>query len=193
MARPLLLTFTFFSFLLFVSTYVRADESQESSFSETQLERLHKRNKRNAETAWAKDEKKMSKKEFAEMERDYQQINKNYKASDIKEVIGNFLKKYKEGNRVGCATLYLAQKSSGDAREALLKTAIENFSDSYYLDGCNVGGLARLYLASYYKQTGKNSDAERLIAEIKKDYKDAQDHSGKPILDAAQALAKQQP
>ena len=89
--------------------------------------------------------------------------------------------------------MYLAQKSGGAEREALLKTAIKDFSDSYYLDGCCVGGLARLYLASYYKQNGKDKEAEQLIAEIEKDYKDAQDHSGKPILDAARAVTEPQP
>ena len=69
-----------------------------------------------------------------------------------------------------------------------MKTAMDDFSDCYYLNGCSVGGLSRLYLASHYKRTGKNEEALKLIEEIEKDYKDAQDHSGRPIIDMALAM-----
>ena len=107
------------------------------------------------------------------------------------EILERFLKKYKEGNRVGCATMYLAQKSGSATREKVLQKAIDDFSDAYYLDGCRVGGLARLHLASHYKKTGDERKAEKLIKEIEEDYEDAQDHSGKPIIEMAQALREE--
>ena len=125
---------------------------------------------------------------MAAMEKDYQEINAKYKDPEVIEILERFLKKYKEGNRVGCATMYLAQKSGSATRGKVLQKAIDDFSDAYYLDGCNVGGLARLYLASHYKKTGDDRKAEKLIDEIEKDYEDAQDHSGKPIIEMAQAL-----
>ena len=64
----------------------------------------------------------------------------------------------------------------------------DEFSDAYYLDGCSVGGLARLYLASHYKRGGDDREAEKLIEEIEGDYEDAQDDSGRPIIEMAQAL-----
>ena len=162
-------------------------EEEKSSLSDSQIERMHKRK---AQEAWARDQKKMKKSLFAEMERDYQVINKKYRDPEIKDILKSFLEKYKNGNRVGCAVMYLAQKSGGADREKYLKRAIKDFSKSYYLDGCNVGGLARLYLASHYKRTGKDSEAEKLVEEIKKDYSGAQNHSGKPIIDQALSLTK---
>ena len=159
--------------------------------SESQIERMHKRNQRNAERAWAIDQKKMKRDEFRQMEIDYQEINDKYKEPEIKEIIERFLLKYKEGNRVGCALMYLAQKTGGPDRETLLLRAIEEHSDAYYLNGCNVGGMARLYLASLYMREGKKAEAERWIAEIEKDFDDAQDHSGKPIVEMARALRKE--
>lgn len=159
------------------------DDKAVKKLSESQIERMHKRNKRKAEEAWARDAKKRSRDEMAAMEKDYQEINAKYKDPEIMEILERFLKKYKEGNRVGCATMYLAQKSGSATREKVLQKAIDDFSDAYYLDGCNVGGLARLYLASHYKKMGDDRKAEKLIDEIEKDYEDAQDHSGKPIID----------
>ncbi|MGI9241436.1 MAG: hypothetical protein ACR2RV_11590 [Verrucomicrobiales bacterium] len=164
------------------------DEKKVKKMSDSQKERMHRRNKREAQEAWARDVKKRSRAEMQEMEKDYQEINAKYKDPEIMEILERFLKKYKKGNRVGCATMYLAQKSGGKDREKLLKKAIDDFSDAYYLDGCNVGGLARLYLASHYKRAGDDREAEKLIEEIEEDYDDAQDHSGKPIIEMAQAL-----
>lgn len=159
--------------------------------SESQLERNYKRNKRAAEKAWETDEKKFKDEEFRQMEADYQVINDKYRDPEIKTIIKNFLEKYEEGNRVGCALMYLAQKTGGPDREKLLLKAIEEHSDAYYLNGCSVGAMARLYLASLYTREGKKDEAGKWIAEIEEDYEDAQDHSRKPIIEAAWALKKE--
>ena len=57
--------------------------------------------------------------------------------------------------------MYLAQKTGAPDREKLLTRAIENHSDAYYLDGCSVGDLARLYLASLYAREGRKTEAEK--------------------------------
>ena len=74
--------------------------------------------------------------------------------------------------------MYLAQKSGGAEREKLLEKCVKDFSDAYYLDGCSVGGLSRLYLAAYYQQNGKDSAVKKLVDEIEKNYAEATDHGG---------------
>lgn len=158
--------------------------------SERDLARIRERNLRKAQEAWARDQKKRSAKEYAEMESEYQNINQNYKTPQVKSLLSDFIKKWKDGNRVGCATLYLAQKSSGDEREKLLETCVKKFSDAYYLDGCSVGGLSRLYLASHLNQFGKKAAAKKLIGEIEKDYAEAFDHNGKLVIEQMEELKK---
>ncbi|HWB05645.1 MAG TPA: hypothetical protein VG796_21680 [Verrucomicrobiales bacterium] len=165
-------------------------EKEKPARSAQELERIHQRNHRKAEEAWGEDKKKRSAKDFAQLETEYQEINKNYKSPNVKSLLEAFIKKWKDGNRVGCATLYLAQKSSGPEKEKLLETCIKKFSDAYYLNGCSVGGLARLQLAAWCQQSGKASEAKKLIEEIEKSYADAEDHSNNIIGDQAAALKK---
>ncbi|RYD28893.1 MAG: hypothetical protein EOP86_22440, partial [Verrucomicrobiaceae bacterium] len=103
--------------------------------SERDRERIRERNQRKAQEAWARDKKKRSAKDYAAMESEYQNINTNFKSPEVKTLLNDFIKKWKDGNRVGCATMYLAQKSGGDEREKLLETCVKKFSDAYYLDG----------------------------------------------------------
>ena len=177
--------------VLFAMAPSISDAADPEPMSDSQIERMHKRNKREAEKAWAVDQKEMKGDVFQQMETDYQEINTKYREPEIKEIIERFLLKYKEGNRVGCARMYLAQKTGGPDREKLLEKTIKENSESYYLDGCCVGGLARFYLASLYMKEGEKNKAKKWIAEIEKDYADAQDHSGKPIIDMARALQKE--
>jgi hypothetical protein len=168
-----------------------ADDDAPKPMSERDIERMHKRNKREAESAWARDKKQMKRDEFAQMETDYQEINDKYRNPEIVEIIERFLKKYKKGNRVGCAKLYLAQKTGSQGKENILKEVIKDHSDAYYLNGCSVGGLARLHLAAHYKRSGDDRKAKKMAEEIEKDYATAQDQSGKPIVEQARALVKE--
>ena len=152
--------------------------------SDSQVER----NKRKAQKAWASDERLYKRDEFRQMEADYQKINDNYREPNIKEIITDFLSQYEKGNRVGCVRMYLAQKTGGPDREKLLLQTIEENSDAYYLDGCSVGGLERLYLASLYVREGEKKKAQKWIAEIEADFPDAQDHSRRSVLEMARAL-----
>jgi hypothetical protein len=165
-------------------------EAEKPARSEQELERIQARNRRKAQEAWARDQKKRNAKDYAEMEAEYQEINKNYKAPNVMGLLEAFIKKWKNGNRVGCATLYLAQKTGGPEREKLLEKCVKDFSDAYYLDGCSVGGLSRLYLASWYQQNGKASAAKKLVEEIEKTYAEAEDHSGRLIVDQLGELKK---
>ena len=170
-------------------TVPAADDDDPKPMSERDKERMHKRNKREADTAWARDKKKMKRDEFAQMEKDYQEINDKYRNPEIMEIIERFLKKYKKGNRVGCAKMYLAQKKGSRGKD-LLEEVIEDHSDAYYLNGCSVGGLARLYLASQYKRSGDDRKAKKLVGEIENEYATAQDQRGNPIVEQARKLVK---
>ncbi|MDB4673535.1 hypothetical protein OAF27_01855 [Verrucomicrobiales bacterium] len=162
----------------------------EKPMTQRQLERMQKRNQREAQEAWGRDKKNFSRDDFASLEKDYQEINAKYREPEIMDIIERFLKKYKEGNRVGCAMLYLAQKSRGKDKEALLEKVIENFSDSYYLNGCSVGGLAHLQLAGYYQSTGDKNKAKKLADEIRENYKTAQDQGGKPVIEQLEGIGE---
>ena len=157
--------------------------TEKSARSAQDLERIRTRNRRKAEEAWARDQKKRNAKQYAEMEAEYQEINKNYKAPNVKALLEDFIRKWKDGNRVGCATMYLAQKTGGAERGKLLEKCVKDFSDAYYLDGCSVGGLSRLFLASWYQQNGKEAAARKLVEEIEKNYAEAADHSGGLIVE----------
>lgn len=153
-------------------------------------EKIAAENRAKAKAAWDADQKSLGDKEFAEMEKDYQEINTNYKSPQVKQLLTQFIAKWKKGNRVGCATLYLAQKSGGAAQEALLKKCTEEFSDSYYLDGTQVGGLARLFLADFYKKAGKSAQVKTLATELRKEFPNAQDHSRRSITELLKAVEK---
>ena len=139
-------------------------------------------NRAKAKVAWNSDRQKLSADQFSEMEKEYQEINQNFKAPNVKELLAKFIEKWKTGNRVGCATLYLAQKSGGPAREELLKKCVGEFSDNYYLNGAQVGGMGRLFLAGYYRQTGRVDEAKKLAAELRKDFANAQNHQRQSVV-----------
>lgn len=71
---------------------------------------------------------------------------------------------------------------SASARERLLKEAIEQHGDSFYLDGVQVGAFARFLLAQQYQSTGRAADASQLLDELKQQYPDSIDHSGQRLV-----------
>ena len=181
------------SFLFLIAAFAACPTlpaKDEKPMTERQLERMQKRNNRDAQEAWARDKKNFSRDDFAALEKDYQEINDKYREPEIMEIIERFLKRHKEGNRVGCAMLYLAQKSRGKDKEVLLEKVIKDFSDSYYLNGCSVGGLARLQLARYYQSTGDKNKAAKLAQDIRENYKTAQDQSGKPLVEQLEGIGQ---
>lgn len=155
--------------------------------SEAKKEKALRTNDRAAQEAMARDAKLFNNKEFSQLEADYQAASARYREPDAVEALQKFLARWTKGNRVGCATLYLAQKSCGPEREKLLQECIEKYSDCYYLNGCQVGGLARLFLLDSLKAAGKQTEADKLLAEIKDKYALANDHSGRLIIEILEA------
>ena len=118
----------------------------------------------------------------------YQSANRDLKAPEAKDALQRVVKEYPKSNRAGSAILYLAQLSSGSEREAYLKKAIKDHSDTWYGDGAQVGALARAQLASFYAATDKVSDAKKLAKEVAERFPGAVDHRGQPLVTQLRGL-----
>lgn len=129
-----------------------------------------------------KDLDKYSREQLREIEQLYQVANQNWKTQEAQDSLKKLIEQYGDANRTGCAVLYLGQMSEGQQREEYLKRAYEKHGDCMYGDGVQVGAYARYLLANEYARQGKRADAQRLFDEIKKNYPDAVDHQGKPLM-----------
>ncbi len=92
-----------------------------------------------------------------------------------------FVEEFPESNRAGCTVQYLGQMIPGDERVAYFEKAIEEYSDSWYGDGVEVGAYARFYLAHHYLKNGKKAMADKLFQELQDLYPDAIRHNGRLI------------
>jgi hypothetical protein len=129
-----------------------------------------------------KDLEVYSQDELQEIEQLYQVANQKWRSEEGKDSLKKLIDKYDKANRTGCALLYLGQMSAGDEQIDYLTKAIEKFSDCCYGDGVRVGAYARFVLAQRYRDDAQNDRADKLIAEVKRDYADAIDHRGEPLL-----------
>lgn len=151
--------------------------------SDAKLERIHRNNKRKAEEMMVRDSRVVSPRDMNDLEQTYQIANRSPRTPEGIEALKKVVEKYPRSNRAGCAALYLGRWTQGEDQERYLKLAIDQYSKSYYLDGTSVGGYARVILGQLYKQAGKEAEANKLFDEIRKDYADAQSHSGDLIID----------
>ncbi len=129
------------------------------------------------------DVRVFSKEQLQEIESLYQVSNRNWNTPEARTNLVELVTRYASANRTGCALLYLGQWSQGEDRENYLKEAIERHSDCWYGDGVQVGAMARYWLAMYYRQLGRNEEAERLFQQIRTEYPDAINHQGALLVD----------
>lgn len=169
----------------------RLAELENKEDNAKKLERLRDENKLNARKRAAEDRRTHKPGELAEIESLYQVANKNWRTDEARESLKKLLDKFDKANRTGCATLYMGQMSQGKERIDYLTRAVEKFSDCYYLDGCQVGGYGRFVLALTLWESGEKDKARTLLAELKKDFKDAIDHKGRPMSEIAEAAEKE--
>lgn len=135
------------------------------------------------QTRRKEDNKHYTKKELSDASSLYQVANREWKSEKTIANLKIVLKKYPKCNRAGCAALYLGQMLTGNAKEKYYKVAIEQYSDSFYGDGVQVGAYARFLVAEYYKENNQDAEAAGLLEEIKKLYPDAIDHKGNFLAD----------
>ena len=165
--------------LLTASPMLMAQEAKEApKISDQKLEQIRRKNKREAEEVMSRDSRLYSGKEMTELEQAYQIANRAPRSPEAIAALKKVVEKFEKSNRAGCAALYLGRWTKDDEQEKYLNLAIDKYSKSYYLDGTSVGGYARFILGHVYQQANKNVKAKKLFEEIRKDYADAQDHSG---------------
>lgn len=169
----------------------RLAELENKEDNAKKLERLREENKLNARKRAAEDRRTYKPDELAEIESLYQVANKNWRTDEARASLKKLLDKFDKANRTGCATLYMGQMSQGKERIDYLTRAVEKFSDCYYLDGCQVGGYGRFVLALTLWESGEKDKARTLLAELKKDFKNAIDHKGRPMSEIAEAAEKE--
>ena len=135
----------------------------------------------------AQDQAKHTPEQLREAEGLYQVANQKWGTPEATASLQALIKKYPDVNRTGCAMLYMAQKSQGDERARYLQECIEKFNDCFYGDGVQVGAYARWLLAEDYRSQGEKEKAAALRDEIKAQYADAVDHSGKLLVNSLKA------
>jgi TolA-binding protein len=131
----------------------------------------------------AQDAANYTAEQMQEISRLYQVANRQFNSPEAKESLKKLIDKYGNANRTGCALQYLGQMSQGEEKEKYLTAAIEKHGDCFYGDGVQVGAYARLHLAMYYRQLGKEAEAKRLLDELRENYTDAVDHQGRLLRD----------
>ena len=97
------------------------------------------------------------------------------------EILTDLIRTYPTSNRAGCATLELARHAKSPERERYLRQAITRYSDAWFETGVQVGALARGLLAMHYAGLGRFDEAERLAAELVRDYPGSIDDAGAPL------------
>ncbi len=130
-----------------------------------------------------RDQKAYSPEELREIESLYQVANRQWQTEEARNSLKTLIEKYKKANRTGCAILYLGQMSGGEEQVDYLKQAIADFGDCFYGDGVQVGALARYFLGHAYLKSGKADEAKALFEEIRRDYPDSVDHSGRSLVE----------
>jgi len=136
------------------------------------------------------DRNKYKPDQLREAEGLYQVANQKWGSAEAADSLQTLIKRYPDMNRTGCAMLYVAQRSQGEARAKYLKECIGKYNDCFYGDGVQVGALARLFLIEVYRANGDEKKAMALSQEIKSSYPDAIDHSGNLLIDSIKAGPK---
>ncbi len=160
----------------------------EEVVEQSKIDEIVEENRQKARERMREDLGEYSQEELREIETLYQVANKNWRSEEARMSLEKLVDEYDDANRTGCALLYLAQYSEGDKREEYLRRVVEDFSDCYYGNGCQVGGYGRYLLAAFLKDKGETDEAAEVIEEIEKDYATATSHSRKLIVEMVQSL-----
>ena len=129
--------------------------------------------------------------QLQEIETFYQVANtKGLHNAQSRRSLKELLARYDKADRTGCATLYYGQGSTGAERLEYLTRAVEQYSDCYYFNGCQVGGYGRYVLALTLLENGQKDKARTLLDEIKTTYKEATGHDGRPLVEAVAEVEK---
>ena len=131
------------------------------------------------------DLKSFTKDQLRNIENNYQIANKNFGSDKAIETLKKLVndEEYEGANRIGCALLYLGQMSEGDEQEKYLLAAKNDYSNSWYGDGVNVGAYAAFKLYYYYSYNNDIANAKKLKTELVEKYPNYIDHKGNLLSD----------
>lgn len=152
-----------------------AQKSRLESLRESAIQRAHDR--------VAEDEAKFTPEELREIEALYQSAKRAATTDDLATGFQPLFDRFPAANRTGCAILLLARMKTGPERAGLLKTAVSQHSDAWFLDGTRVGGVARLMLAADADLAGNADVAAQWRAEIQQNYAGDLDFGAVPLVD----------
>jgi hypothetical protein len=122
----------------------------------------------------------------------YQSANSHLRSPEARDRLQELVLKYPRANRTDCAVLYLAQASSGDERQRLLKKAIENHNGAFYGDGPRSARSPERCWRSTNANTDRREQALALAAAVEKQFPGAVDHSGARLTDTLRRLKLRQ-
>lgn len=130
----------------------------------------------------ARDRKTYTAEQLVEIEKLYQAIGPDGSKPGAAANLKVLTTAYRGANRTGCALLNFGMSLSEAEGEQYLKNAIADYSDSWYGNLLQVGAIARLALAGRYARSGRSQEAAQLYAELERDFPDAIDSRGEPLL-----------
>ncbi len=142
-------------------------------------EKAQLENKKKAKARALEDDKYYTSQERRELAELYMSWYKTKKVNEQKAIAQKFLRRYPKANAAGWVQLNLAHISPRQEEIKLLKQAIKDYNDCYYLNGVQVGALARSRLVKCLNRIGKKEEAEKYLRELKESYPTATDYYGK--------------
>lgn len=165
----------------------RVADLEQQLKAKSRLEALRERAIQRAHERARAEERRFSAEQLREIERLYQEAKRADTGEGLARGFQPLLDRFPSANRTGCAILLMARVTQGEAREALLKRAIREHGDACFLDGTNVGGVARLMLAQDAGAAGRADEARRLRDEIAKGFSNELDFGAVPLVDVISA------
>ena len=106
---------------------------------------------------------------------------KTKKGKERQAVAITMLRRFPKANPTGCVQYLLALDSARQKRIRLLKQVIQNHNDCWFVNGMQVGAMARYHLINILMETGKQEESEKYREELKTSFPDAIDGTGKRI------------
>lgn len=160
----------------------------EEVVEQSRIDKIVEENKQKARERMREDLEEYSREELQEIETLYQVANNNWRSEEARKSLEKLVDEYDDANRTGCALLYLAQYSEGEKREEYLRRVVEDFSDCYYGDGCQVGGYGRYLLIALLREKGATDECAEIVKEVEDDYATATSHRRQLIVEMVRDL-----
>jgi len=130
------------------------------------------------EMRYEEDKKNFSEIQLNDLEETYQIANKKFNTQEAIDTLVQLVNEenFTGANRIGCALIYLGQMVELDQKEEYLLRAKNEYSNSWYGDGVNVGAYSTYLLYFYYQYIEDFINAEKMKNEIEDKFLKYIDH-----------------